>query len=124
MSTFGSDLLESWGFDGVAWSDEAPPVDDGEPILGYYDSATQTIHLDPDFLCQAEGMDVANIVAHEVYHAAEDQAGWDTGEEGTGGYAFGQDTQMELEGQCTSTESGSIGEMPDLPWVYEESESE
>jgi hypothetical protein len=119
MSAFGKDLLEAWGFEDVGWSDEQPFADDvGESFLAAYDSSTQTIHLDPDFLCGSDGIDVANIVAHEVIHAAMDQAGWalDTASEELLAAGEGQNIAIELDGECVSTESGSVGEMPDFPW--------
>jgi hypothetical protein len=117
MKEYGGDLLESWGFNDVEWSDD-PIVDpdSGSDLLGAYDPSTGTIHLSPDFLCQAEGSEVANIVAHEAFHAAVDQAGLpDAGEE-TAGYNFGQEVQTEIESECTSSESGTPSDLPDFPW--------
>jgi hypothetical protein len=123
MREYGADILESWGFDDVEWSDE--PVidpDTGSELLGAYDPATGTIHLSPDFLCQAEGGDVAATVAHEAFHAAVDQAGLPEAGEEAAAYELAEEVLTEFESECTSSESGTPSDLPEFPWGVETAE--
>jgi hypothetical protein len=91
-------------------------------LLGAYDPATGTIHLSPDFLCQAEGGDVAATVAHEAFHAAVDQAGLPEAGEEAAAYELAEEVLTEFESECTSSESGTPSDLPEFPWGVETAE--
>lgn len=121
MANFGNDLLESWGFDPVDFTTDPGP-DEGS--IFSYDPSTGLIHMDPDALCSEDnGAMMAGLVGHEAFHAAFDQAEWsDVGDDNFGdlsAYQFGADITYDLDSECTSTESGSVGDVPDFPWVYD-----
>ncbi len=111
-------MLEEWGFDAPQWSDQ--PLEGHEDSPGVYDSSTGTIHLSPDFLCEASGEDAANVAIHEGLHAAIDQAGWempDAAEEWEAA-SLGLGVASDLYEGCEHpSESGSPSTMPDYPWV-------
>ena len=117
LRDFVNDLMEKWGFDEPNWSDQPRPDQDGAP--GVYDSETNTIHLDPDFLAEADAWDAVNVAIHEGLHAGIDQAGWDMPdaaeewEAASLGLGVGQDL---AEGCKNPTESGAPSDMPDYPW--------
>ena len=67
LRDFVNELLSEWGFDPPDWSDQPHPEQDGAP--GMYDSDTGTIHLDPDFLGDADASDAVNVAIHEGLHA-------------------------------------------------------
>ena len=121
LRDFVNELLGSWGFDPPNWSDQTHPDQEGP---GMYDKDTNTIHLDPDFISDADASDAVNVAIHEGIHAGIDQAGWDdlsaaTEEWEAASLGIGVGTDL-AEGCEDPTESGAPSDMPDYPWQSRE----
>lgn len=117
LRDFVNDLLTGWGFDAPNWSDQTHPEQDGAP--GVYDSSTDTIHLDPDFLSEAEAMDAVNVAIHEGLHAGFERLGWELGdiEEEWMAASLGMGVGEDLAEGCRDpTASGAPSDMPGYPW--------